>query len=277
MQKRRELACIDDASGPISFTPIKYGKLWVGHEWSIDNDDELAELVAHIALGQYRHVELVLAETGFTEAAPASTAFKGAHQLLSVPKGKEPYHRDGWLFQVIAWIVSRIQNQTALIAPPQMQHADKGFDGLHVHIDQETRTVQSVVICEEKATINPRKTVRDQVWKEFKDLESGRRDHLLTANVSTLIGTRSDIDPDQAVQKILWEQARAFCIAITVNDRHSDIHGRKRLFKGYSDIVSGDVSRRRVETLHLNDLRPWMKLIAEKARKAAEKMAKANV
>ncbi len=262
---------------PISFTPIRNGKQWAGHDWSIDNDDELAELVARIALGQYRHVELVLAATDFTEAVPAPTALEGARQLLSVPQGTDPYHRDGWLFQVIAWIAARIQNETSLIAPPHMQHAEKGFDGLHVHIDQETQTVQSVVICEEKATINPRNTIRDQVWKEFAALETGTHDNLLTAKVSTLLGTRPELDPDQAVQEILWNQARAFRVAITVDDRYSDMHGRKRLFRGYSNVVSGSVSRRRAETLHLDDLRSWMTRIAKKALKATAQMVDADV
>ena len=50
---------------PISFTPISNGKLWKGHDWSIDSDNELAELVARIALGQYRHVLNVLRRNRF--------------------------------------------------------------------------------------------------------------------------------------------------------------------------------------------------------------------
>ncbi len=261
----------------ISFRSIKNGERWAGFDWSIDNEDELAELVASVALGQYRHVEHVLAETDFAEVVPVPTALEGARQLLSVPKCSEPYHRDGWLFQVIGWIAAHIQNEASLIAPPHMQHAEKGFDGLQVQIDHESQTVRKVVICEEKATINPRKTIRDQVWKEFSDLESGTRDNLLTAEVSTLLITRPELDPDQAVKEVLWSQARAYRVAITVDNSHNDANGRKRLFKGYSTVVSGSVSRRCADTLYVAELRSWMERIAKKALKAAERMAVADV
>ncbi|MCY4559104.1 MAG: hypothetical protein OXF79_22555 [Chloroflexi bacterium] len=262
---------------PISFTPISNGKRWTGYDWSIDSDHELAILVARVALGQYRHVLKILAETDFVDSVPATTAIEGARQLLTVPKGSDPFHRDGWLFQTISWIAAHIQDSTSLIAPPHMQHAAKGFDGLHVHIDKKTQTVHSVIICEDKATSYPRDTIRDLVWKEFSDLEAGNKDHILTANVSTLLSTRPELDSDQAIEQVLWNEVRAFRVAITVDDRHDSEAGRKRLFKGYTKVVSGQVTRRRAETLHLNDLRFWMKRLAKKARKAADKMVPSDV
>ena len=262
---------------PISFTPISDGTLWAGYDWSIDDDDRLAEFVAHVALGQYRHVQSILAEANCGKAAPAKTAFKGARQLLAVPTGAGPFHRDGWLFQIMAWVAAHLQGQASLIAPPHMQHAEKGFDGLHICIDEKTKTVRSVIICEEKATNHPRDKIRREVWKEFSDLETGARDHLLTAEVSTLLSTRPDLHTDQAVQQILWKQARAFRVAITVGDRYSSKAGHKRLFKGYRKTVSGSVSRRRAETLYLVDLRYWMEDIAEKALCVVEEMEATDV
>ena len=128
---------------PISFTPIANGNSWAGSDWSIDDDDALADLVAHVAFGQYRHVLHILAETDCGEAAPAPTALQGARQLLTVPAGADPRHRDGWLFQVVSWIAAHIQGHASLIAPPHMQHAEKGFDGIHVHIDAVTQAVRS--------------------------------------------------------------------------------------------------------------------------------------
>lgn len=250
---------------------------WAGYSWSIDDDHQLAELVAYIALGQYRHVVRILEETELTNAVPGLTAVQGARQLLTVPDGSDPFHRDGWLFQAISWIAACIQNEASLISPPHMMHAGKGFDGLHVHIDEGSQTVHSVVICEDKATTNPRDIIRDQVWKEFSDLETGIRDHLLVAQVSTLLATRPDLDHDQAIRQILWKQARAFPVSITVNDSHADVKGHKRLFKGYSNVVAGGVSRRRAETLQLDDLRSWMGRISRQALKAAQRMADSDV
>ncbi len=262
---------------PISFTPIANGSSWAGHDWSIDDDDALADLVAHVAFGQYRHALHILTETDCGEAAPAPTALQGARQLLTVPVGADPWHRDGWLFQVVSWIAAHIQGHASLIAPPHMQHAEKGFDGIHVHIDAVTQAVRSVVICEDKATEHPRDTIRNSVWKEFASLEKGARDHLLVAKVSTLLETRPELNPDQAVQQILWKETRAFRVAITVDDLHGDRAGRERLFKGYRKIVGGDVSRRRAETLYLDDLRCWMERVAERALSVVEEMEAADV
>ncbi len=262
---------------PISFSPISNGKYWTGYDWSIGSDHELAKLVARIALGQYRHVLHILDQTDFVGSVPANTALKGARQLLTTPDGGDPFHRDGWLFQTISWIAAHIQDNASLIAPPHMQHAHKGFDGLHVEIDKEKQIVRSVIICEDKATSNPRRTIRDLVWEEFSDLEAGNRDNLLAAEVSTLLSTRPELDPDQAIQQILWKKVRAYRVAITVGNPHSSADGRKRLFKGYSSVVTGKVTRRRAETLYLNDLRSWMKCLAKKALKAAEKVTASDV
>ncbi len=262
---------------PISFVPISNIKFWTGHDWTIEDDDELAELVARVALGQYRYVQRVLAETDCSKFAPSPTALEGAKKLLTATDEAGPWHRDGWLFQVISWIAGNLQNEDALIAPPQMIHAHKGFDGLHVHIDNTTGLVLSVVICEDKATDNPRGMIRDNVWTEFKALEQGERDNELVSEVSTLLDKLPDLDPDQAVQEIFWKEARAFRVSITVGDDHGDEAGRRKLFKGYKRAVGGNVARRRAETLHIDDLRKWMRRIAKKAIEAAETMEAEHV
>jgi hypothetical protein len=150
-----------------------------------------------------------------------------------------------------------------------MIHAHKGFDGLHVHIDDATKRVISVVICEEKAT-EVLKTMVSRVWKEFKSLQSDERDNELVAETSSLISQHNEIDAEQAVQEILWKDTRAYRISITIGDEDNQRDGRDKLFTGYDRIVSGDVSRRRAETLYLSDLRSWMKRIAKKAIAATE-------
>src|SRR5260221_4424986 len=115
---------------PITFTPIGNKQVWTGYDWSINDEGQLAELVARVALGQYRYVLHVLAETDCLPFAPAGTALEGARKLLTATNNKEPWHRDGWLFQVMSWIAAHLQRDADLIAPPHMIHAHKGFDGL---------------------------------------------------------------------------------------------------------------------------------------------------
>lgn len=255
---------------PISFSPISNKTQWAGCVWSIDDEDKLADLVARVALGQYRCVLRVLTGTGCLPYAPAATVLEGAQKLLATTNPGDPWHRDGWLFQVLSWIAAHLQGDATLIAPPHMIRAHKGFDGLHVHIDEHTNEVVSVVICEDKATDNPRKMITSKVWKDFRSLQSGTRDNELTAKLGSVLDQRPDIDADAAVQNILWKNARAYRIAITIGDGDNGELGHRKLFKGYNTIVPGDVSRRRAETLYLDDLRTWMRGIAAKAVVAAE-------
>ncbi|CAN7724433.1 hypothetical protein [Mesorhizobium caraganae] len=262
---------------PITFTAISNKDDWAGSSWTIAKDDELAELIAKIALGQSRYVRRVLKETGFPAPDPKETELSGAIKLLTATDPKTPWHRDGWMFQVISWIAAHLQHPGDLIAPPHMIHAHKGFDGIQVRIDEKTHQVTSVVICEEKATENARKMVRDRIWGEFEGMQSGARDNELAAELTRLLETAKDIDVDKAVETIVWKNARHYRIAITIDDEHSDADGQKKLFDGYSKVVEGEVVRRRSEVLHLEDMRSWMAALAASAIKKATAMVIANV
>lgn len=262
---------------PISFTPVAEKDLCFGHTWSIDSDNDLADLVARVALGQHRMVLRILEETGYSACSKAPTALRGAINLLTANDPEEPWHRDGWLFQVMSWIAANLQNNSSIIRPPHMIHAHKGFDGLHLDVDKKTGRVRSIVICEDKATGNARKMIRDHIWKEFVQIENGERDHELVAETSTLIATCSSLDADQAVEEIFWRKARAYRVAITVDKKKVGKTTTAKLFKGYQDVVIGDVARRQIEVVYLDDLRKWMQKIAVMAIEAAKTMEAGDV
>jgi hypothetical protein len=248
---------------PISITPVAEKDSWSGSTWTIEDEDELAELIARVAIGQSRAVERILRSTGDLPADYPKGGFEGARKLLTVGTGVKSYHRDGWVFQVIAWIAAHCFDEDALIRAPQMIKADKGLDGLIVEFD--VNGVAKVVICEEKATENPRQKVKSQVWPEFEQFETGARDNELVASVTSLLEKSDDPDPDQTVADILWKETRAYRVALTVGNKHASTKGRKRLFKGYEKKVSGEMERRRAETLVLDDVRKWLDGISEKA------------
>lgn len=261
----------------LSFTPIGKENFWHGSDWVIEDEDQLAKLVAGVALGQHRQVLHILQETGNAAFAPIPTALAGAKQLLSVKKDQDPWHRDGWLFQVISWIAGNLQNRDAIIRPPHMIHAHKGFDGLHIDIDPHTNEILSVVISEEKATGSPRCMVRDRIWPDFLSLETGGRDNELVSDVSTLLAHHPEIDPDAAIRRILWAEARAYRVAITIGKEAVTDPKREQLFKGYKKRVKGIQSRRRAETLHIDDLRAWMESMSARAIAAAEEIEAVHV
>ncbi|WP_349365816.1 MAG: hypothetical protein ABL311_13915 [Nitratireductor rhodophyticola] len=262
----------------ITFNPISNKKYWAGDDWTITDEEQLAKLVAKVALGQARHVVKILQETGCIDYAPSPSAVDGAIRLLTAADPKKPWHRDGWLFQVLAWIAAHLHSPDTLKAAPHMIHAHKGFDGVQLRLDSSNGTVLSVVICEQKATGNPRNLITSQVWPEFQSLETGRRDNELVAEVATILERNGHVDVDQAVSTIIWQNSRSYCVAITVgDDEHSD-DGRKALFKGYKKVVPArDVVCRRAETLYQADLRKWMNSLAERAINAVHEMEAENV
>ena len=153
----------------------------------------------------------------------------------------------------------------AIIHPPQMILAHKGFDGLQLEMDSEDRRVRAAIIFEDKATDNPRAMIRDRVWPELAKLEAGERDNVLLAEVVALLERQQDIDIDNAIQNIIWKQARHYRVSVTVSDAYGDEAGRLQLFRGYDAIATGAARRRRGETFLIAELRGWMAQLANRA------------
>jgi hypothetical protein len=242
----------------------------------VDDVDRLAAQVAAVAVGQSRHVERVIAGAQLGPPATQASTLTGAVALLTVVGG-DPSHRDGWIFQVMSWLAAHKAVPGGLIRAPHMQLAHKGFDGLQLELDGDARTVSAAVIFEDKATSNPRDTIRDEVWPEFSDLEIGARDHLLTAEVIALLQTRPGVDPDAAIQNVIWKAVRSYRVSITVGATHGTDAGRRRLFRGYDTVAAGDLGRRRGNVLELQQLRVWMQQLADSAIRSARLMVPADV
>ena len=158
-----------------------------------------------------------------------------------------------------------------------MQLAAKGFDGLELQVDNDSQVVTAAVIFEDKATSNPRDTIRDEVWPEFTKTENGARDNILTAEVVALLRTRPALDPDRAIQNVIWGRVRHYRISITVGATHRGDEGRRRLFRGYDTAADGSVGRRRGEVLEIINLRPWMTKLAERAIGSIHDLVAADV
>jgi hypothetical protein len=253
----------------IILTPFDHGELCHGWSWTVQDEALLASQIARVALGQSRHVAKILAGAQLGPHSTTEAAVAGAVAMLTSIED-DPSHRDGWMFQVMSWIAANRATPSGLIRAPHMILADKGFDGLQLEIDGATGLVVAAVIFEDKATDNPRDTIRKKVWPEFEKLEAGERENVLTAEVTALLMTHREIDVDHAIRSVIWKQARHYRISITVGDRHAGEVGRRRLFKGYDSIAGGAAKRRRGEIILIPDLRLWMARLAEKAIQSAK-------
>ena len=262
---------------PVVLTPFTHGTLCQGCAWTISNVPQLALHVAQVALGQSRHVAKILAGVNLAPPPTSESMRVAAIKLLTVPAGADPWHRDGWIFQTISWLAAHRANPSAIIRAPHMILAHKGFDGLQLEIDTSSGGVTAAVIFEDKATDNPRSTIRDKVWPDFKLLEAGERENVLSADVSTILTTRPDIDADKAIENIIWKQIRRYRVSITVGAVHASAVGRQQLFRGFDEVAGGDVQRRRGEILHVDQLRPWMSSLATAAISSLNNIVVANV
>lgn len=248
---------------PIQLTSITHKSLVHGYTWEVVDEQLLAELIARVALGQARHVKKILLNIGAALTVPVDDAWAAAVNMLTVPTGTDPWHRDGWMFQVMSWLSAQKAAPNSPINTPQMIFAQKGFDGIQLDFDP-AGTISAVVIFEDKATDNPRETVRDDVWPEFEEYERGGDANVLVAEVTGLLEKRQGLDVDDVVRQVIWKDARHFRVSITVGDTHATDLGRSRLFKGYDTKVPGNVKRRRGETFYVNELRVWMDSLADK-------------
>jgi hypothetical protein len=241
---------------------IDHDKLCHGWEWEVEDIDILAERVARVALGQYRHVARIL--EGLAGAAPAGSAKHAADALkkLKIAKNGDTWQRDGWLFQIISWIAANQKKHGATLATPHIFHAHKGFDGMQLELSGDGKSVTAIVIFEDKATENARQTIKQNVWPDIVDLEAGERIAELTHEASAILERQQhlypDLDIDDAIDRILWQEARRYRVSISIDDKHKLADKREKLFKHYDVSASGDVTRRRAETMHFDDLRKWM-------------------
>ena len=261
---------------PIRLTPFTLGTICSGYSWEVADEELLAQQIAAVALGQSRHVERVLAGAQLGPPLNVPSAVTAAIDMLTVA-GVDPSHRDGWMFQVMSWIAAHRANPEGLIRGPQMQLAQKGFDGLQLRLDHDNQVVTAAIIFEDKATSNPRDTIRDQVWPEFSALERGEKDNLLTAEVVALLQTRPALDPERGIQNVIWRAGRHYRLSVTVDATNRGEQRRQRLFQGYDTVAVGPLSRRRGEVFEIPDLRPWMAELAQRAIRSLERMVTVNV
>ncbi len=248
---------------PIKLTPFgATDPLCTGNTWAVPDEDILAEYIAWVAMGQALHVADILHAANPTGTPSTNDAAKIDAVALLTQSGAEPWHRDGWMFQVMSWLAAHVNTPGALIAVPHMIHAEKGLDGFEILLDA-SQDVIATIIFEDKATQNPRRTVRADVWPDFVKFESGQGVNRLTAQAANILTVAHHPNPTNAVTQISWNTTRRYRISIT--DSQSTPTSRKGLFAGYDTAVQGGIDRRKAEVFVVSDLRVWMQSLADRA------------
>jgi hypothetical protein len=242
----------------------------------IDDELKLSEFVARVLVGHARWVSYVLKElhSGFTIASSKNQRKSAKNILLN----NIPDHRDGLIYQIISWIaLHKTEGHSIIIRFPHLIPAHKGFDGIHLHLNNESTEIIKVIVSEEKATKNPRDTVRNKIWPEFNDLERGDRDNQLMQEVCSLINSSDIVNVEEAISKIIWNQVKGYRASITISDDHKADIRIKDLFEGYKNIIPGSIWKRRGDVLYFQDLRDWMNKFAKKVLTSIDAIEESNV
>jgi hypothetical protein len=179
--------------------------IFFGYIWTIADEGQLAELVAKLVVGRYRHVSKILAGLNYPEPITPNTAIDKAITSLKPPETDDArWHRDGWIFQMIAWVaVHRTSEANQATSIPHPRPTNKGFDALIVILPTKSDASDAaVVICEDKATDNSRKTIREGVWPEFLLLETGTRDNEIISETTAILERHSPPNLDDLINQI---------------------------------------------------------------------------
>jgi hypothetical protein len=217
----------------------------------------LAQALAAVLAQEYSLARRLV--TGGAPTQPRKLSRQDADHIIAKRiRLNDRYHRDGYLFQLIMWLAAQKDRQEHdLLALPHSQATAKGQDGFIVH--RLGAAFHGATICEDKATERPRDTIREDVWPELKEYESGARNDELRSNIIATLGIGGvPLEEAEAlIQAISWSSARRYRVRITTEEPRG-----LRLFEGFETIISGLQDRRRGETVMLPGLRAWMDQLA---------------
>lgn len=252
------------AAPAIRLVNCDHDELCHGYRWEIVDEDHLARLVAWTMQGHYQHAEKVLNQIVGNLPPQGETIKAQAIERLTLPPATQRtatarHHRDGLVFQHIAWIAAIIHGGGRVAAlMPHLRPADKGFDCLLVPLNDRRQALSGMFICEEKATENPRNLITSDVWPSILEHEAGRRDAELNGCLLSILKEHGVANLDQICRDIHWLRTKAYRVSLTLSPEHHDDAKRKAIFKDYDDKAKGSRERRRAETLTLQDIRDWM-------------------
>lgn len=260
----------------------------VGLKWTVDDFDELAKLIAIITLGQAEHAGRIIRE--LEPNGPAlldAQLFAGARGQLKIrgdtdeKKKVSKYHRDGFLFECISWIVARqTASERTFLKDPHITSTSQGLDGLMIEMHPTEPVVLQATIFEDKCTENPRNKFQQEVMPTFIDHHEGKRSRELVANAVSLIkesglnGTAAT----SAAARVLDKQFRTYRAALTVESTVNSAAMRTKLFKGYKDLANITQEQRLGATFVVDGpLREWFQSLADHAITALNDFEAADV
>lgn len=249
---------------PFILTEKTCSPLVVDYEYEVSNKTLLAQYVGDMLLGHHGHVLRILNGLSTIALVPPKESIESVIKQITSASGDK---RDGWLFQMISWVVlAKLHAGSDFHANyPHSAPAQHGLDGLAVKLKSD-KTLDQIIITEDKCTSFSRNLITQQIFPEFKDFENHTKDNALIGIVTVLLRNLDAGRILQQVQNNIYDtKYRVYRIGITREEEHNEELGRRKLFKHYDNNVTGATAERRsAATIHIPDLRPWMKDFADR-------------
>ena len=129
-----------------------------------------------------------------------------------------------------------------------------------------------MILCEDKATTDPRKLVTQSIWKELKDIHKGDKDLEITDAVTALLDKIDGIDTERALEGTSWEKLRHYRVALTAPTSKKKPTGFSHIFSGFDKVVSGDLKTRIAEYIDLPDVRAFFDDLAKRVILALDEL-----
>jgi hypothetical protein len=248
---------------PLTITQKNFGNLYVDFEYVVSNRDKLVEYVSQLLMGRSLHIKRII--QGLDPKYPKNTNKENIQSIIDelspdLNKKTLVYRVDGYLFQMISWIALKIQHKDDSFYQffPHMQPAMHGFDGIAVTLKPD-KSIDKIIITEDKCTENQRKTVNEKVFPEFANYENHKRDNGIKDHLTSLLNSVYNEEELLTIDDNIYELSfRQYRIGLTRGDNQVKEKDRLSCFEGYDTSVNGGIDRRQASTILLSDLRNWM-------------------
>jgi hypothetical protein len=249
---------------------IEVDKDVLGEHWVVNDIEELAKIIAIVAVGQAEHAAMIVRELRPQKPAISrAQLFREAKKQMAVSGKPEQvrYHRDGFLFECISWVVAQqTANPRTYLKVPHVKATTQGMDGLMIELHATKPVIVSSTIFEDKCTENPRSKFRDEVLVTFSEHHQHERGADLLSTAVSLIkesGLKGD-DATKAAERVLDIAYRTYRAALTVDSTINSATKRSKLFKDYSGL-DGLTQKQRIGATFVVDisLRDWFQKLAD--------------
>lgn len=269
---------------PLQFTTPPNAPVSLLTEWTVANADQLADAIAWLYVQKRAHAARVIQALEPGPAALPGGVVANAIEDLTVETGDiaadlvsndadarktaqdklnaRLIQRDGLLFQHVSWIAAHLTLPNTHAAPPHVRRADKGFDGVILDIDPAAPRLSRIILCEDKASTNPRNLVTQSIWPEITAIQASGKDREILAAVTAILATLPGVDQEAVIEATEWEVARSFRVALTADQAQARNQSYAHLFAGFDGAAGGAIESRMAEVMPMPDVRPYMAALA---------------